>query len=150
MDLSNIKAPKGANKARKRKGRGQGSGLGKTAGKGQKGQKARSGGSIKAGFEGGQMPLQRRIPKSGFTNIHAKVYGVVNVSTLERAFEVGEEVSYETLVAKRLVPRHVDGIKVLGHGDLSKKLVVKADKVSKSAVEKIGQAGGSVEVFGGQ
>ena len=150
MDLSNIIAPKGANKTRKRKGRGQGSTLGKTAGKGEKGQKARSGGSIKAGFEGGQMPLQRRIPKQGFTNIHAKSYGVVNVSTLDRAFEDGEEVSYETLVAKRLIRRHVDCVKVLGQGELTKKLTVKADKVSKSAVEKIGKAGGSVEVIGGE
>jgi len=150
MDLSSLKAPKGANKNRKRKGRGQGSGLGKTAGKGHKGQKARSGGQIKAGFEGGQMPLQRRLPKQGFVNIHAKLYGVVNVSTLERAFEEGEEVNFDSLVAKRLIKRHSDAIKVLGNGTLSKKLVVKADKISASAIEKISAAGGTVEVLGGK
>jgi large subunit ribosomal protein L15 len=149
MDLSTLKAPKGANRNRKRKGRGQGSTLGKTAGKGHKGQKARSGGQVKAGFEGGQMPLQRRLPKQGFTNIHAKLYGVVNVSTLERAFEEGEEVSFETVAAKRLIKKHADGLKVLGQGTLSKKLVVKAAKVSASAQEKISAAGGTVEVIGG-
>ncbi len=149
MDLSNLKAPKGANRDRKRKGRGQGSTLGKTAGKGHKGQKARSGGQIKAGFEGGQMPLQRRLPKQGFYNVHARVYGVVNVSTLEHAFADGEEVTFDALVAKRLIKRHADGLKILGQGNLTKKLTVKADKISASALEKISAAGGTVEVIGG-
>lgn len=149
MDLSNLKAPKGANRDRKRKGRGQGSTLGKTAGKGHKGQKARSGGQVKAGFEGGQMPLQRRLPKTGFYNVHARVYGVVNVSTLETAFADGEEVTFDALVAKRLIKRHADGLKILGQGNLTKKLTVKADKISASALEKINAAGGTVEVIGG-
>lgn len=149
MFLNTIQASEGSRKKAKRVGRGIGCTLGKTCGRGHKGQKARSGGFHKVGFEGGQMPLQRRLPKQGFTNIHAKVYGVVNVSTLERAFEEGEEVSFETVAAKRLIKKHADGLKVLGQGTLSKKLVVKAAKVSASAQEKISAAGGTVEVIGG-
>lgn len=149
MSLNNLKPPKGATKNRKRKGRGQGSTLGKTSGKGQKGQKSRSGGKIKPGFEGGQMPLQRRVPKIGFTNINAKKIGVVNVSKLDEFFEDGDTVNKETLVEKRLVRKNIDGVKILGQGDLSKKLNVQVYKASESAQTKITGAGGTIEVLGG-
>lgn len=146
MDLSNLKPAIGSTKSRKRLGRGAGSGTGKTAGKGHKGQKARSGGSIKAGFEGGQMPLQRRLPKRGFTPLEKKVYALVNLRDLE-LFEAGTVVDFEALGHAGLVKTLGDGIKILGDGELTKALTVKAHKFSKSAVAKIEAAGGKAEVI---
>lgn len=146
MDLSNLKPALGSTKTRKRLGRGAGSGLGKTAGKGHKGQKARSGGSIKAGFEGGQMPLQRRLPKRGFTSLDKKVYSLVNLRDLE-LFEAGSVIDIEALALAGLVNKVIDGVKILGDGTLTKALTVKAHKFSKSAQEKIEAAGGKVEVL---
>lgn len=145
-DLGNLTPPKGATKKRKRVGRGQGSTLGKTSGKGQKGQKARSGGSIKPGFEGGQMPIARRLPKVGFRNPNAPDYSVVNVRDLEEYFEAGDTVDYAALRDRGLTQKKDDGVKVLGDGELTKAFNVKATKFSKSAVAKIEAAGGSVEV----
>ena len=146
MDLSNLKPALGSTKNRKRIGRGAGSGLGKTSGKGHKGQKARSGGSIKAGFEGGQMPLQRRLPKRGFTSLDKKVYTLVNLRDLE-LFEAGSVIDVEALALAGLVNKVVDGVKILGDGELTRALTVKAHKFSKSAQEKIEAAGGKVEVL---
>lgn len=146
MDLSNLKPAIGSTKSRKRIGRGAGSGTGKTAGKGHKGQKARSGGSIKAGFEGGQMPLQRRLPKRGFTPLVKKVYALVNLRDLE-LFDAGTVVDFEALGSAGLVKALGDGIKILGDGELTKALTVKAHKFSKSAVAKIEAAGGKAEVI---
>ena len=146
MDLSNLKPAVGSTKTRKRIGRGQGSGTGKTAGKGHKGQKARSGGSIKPGFEGGQMPMQRRLPKRGFTPLTKKVYALVNLRDLE-LFEAGSVVDLEVLTQSGLVNSVGDGVKILGTGDLTKALTVKAHKFSKSALEKIAAAGGKAEVI---
>ena len=146
MDLSNLKPAIGSTKNRKRIGRGPGSGTGKTAGKGHKGQKARSGGSVKAGFEGGQMPLQRRLPKRGFTPLHKKIYALVNLRDLE-LFEAGSVVDLEALGKAGLVKKLCDGVKILGDGEFSKALTVKAHKFSKSAVEKIEAAGGKAEVI---
>jgi large subunit ribosomal protein L15 len=145
MDLSNLQPALGSHRNRKRIGRGHGSGTGKTSGKGHKGQKARAGGSVKAGFEGGQMPLQRRLPKRGFTPLHRKEYALVNLRDLE-LFEAGSVVDLEALGKAGLVGQLKDGIKILGDGDLSKALTVKAHKFSKSAEEKIAAAGGTVEV----
>lgn len=146
MDLSNLQPAYGSTKNRKRIGRGHGSGTGKTAGKGHKGQKARSGGSVKAGFEGGQMPLQRRLPKRGFTPLAKKVYSLVNLRDLE-VFEAGSIVDLAAFGRAGLVNEIVDGIKVLGDGELTKALTVQAHKFSKSAQEKIEAAGGKVEVL---
>jgi len=146
MDLSNLKPAIGSTKNRKRIGRGKGSGTGKTAGKGHKGQKARSGGSIKAGFEGGQMPLQRRLPKRGFTPLNKKVYALVNLGDLAN-FEGGSVVDAEALTSVGLIGNICDGIKVLGDGEISAALTVKAHKFSKSAVAKIEAAGGKAEVI---
>lgn len=146
MDLSNLKPAVGSTRTRKRIGRGQGSGTGKTAGKGHKGQKARSGGSIKPGFEGGQMPMQRRLPKRGFTPLTKKVYALVNLRDLE-LFEAGSVVDLEVLTQSGLVNSIGDGVKILGTGELSKALTVKAHKFSKSAQEKIAAAGGKAEVI---
>jgi len=146
MDLSNLKPALGSTKTRKRLGRGAGSGLGKTSGKGHKGQKARSGGSIKAGFEGGQMPLQRRLPKRGFTSLDKKVYALVNLRDLEQ-FEAGSVIDIEALALAGLVNKIIDGVKILGDGELTKTLTVQAHKFSKSAQEKIEAAGGKVEVI---
>lgn len=146
MDLSNLKPALGSTKSRKRIGRGAGSGLGKTSGKGHKGQKARSGGSIKAGFEGGQMPLQRRLPKRGFTSLDKKVYALVNLRDLE-LFEAGSVIDVEALALAGLVNKVIDGVKILGDGELTKALTIKAHKFSKSAQEKIEAAGGKVEVI---
>ena len=146
MDLSNLQPALGSHRNRKRIGRGHGSGTGKTAGKGHKGQKARSGGSIKAGFEGGQMPLQRRLPKRGFNPLSRKEYALVNLRDLE-LFEAGSVVDIEALGKAGLVGQLKDGIKILGDGDLSKALTVKAHKFSKSAQEKIAAAGGTAEVL---
>jgi large subunit ribosomal protein L15 len=146
MDLSNLKPAVGSTKTRKRIGRGAGSGTGKTAGKGHKGQKARSGGSIKPGFEGGQMPMQRRLPKRGFTPLTKTVYALVNLRDLE-LFEAGSVVDLEALTQSGLVNSIGDGIKILGAGELTKALTVKAHKFSKSALEKIEAAGGKAEVI---
>ena len=141
-----LHAIPGANKAVTRKGRGIGSGNGKTAGFGSKGQKARSG--VKhAGFEGGQMPLARRLPKVGFNNIFATQYAIVNVADLEAAFNAGDVVDTEALKAKGLVKKTLDGVKVLGNGELTKALTVKAAAYSASAKEKIEKAGGKAEVM---
>ena len=144
MDLNTLKPALGSTKDRKRIGRGTGSGHGKTATKGHKGQKARSGGSIKAGFEGGQMPLQRRLPKRGFTPLERVEYSVVNLSQLD-VFESGAEVDTAALVAKGLVKGTNCPLKILGNGDITKSLKVAACKFSQSAKEKIVAAGGSVE-----
>jgi len=144
MELSNLKPKKGARHAKKRVGRGPGSGHGKTSGRGEKGQKSRSGYSGKRGFEGGQMPLHRRLPKRGFTNIFKTDYAVVNVSDLER-FDNGVSVDEAMLRQAGLVKGSHDGVKVLGDGELSKKLTVSATKFSKSAKEIIEKAGGTVQ-----
>lgn len=132
--------------ARKRVGRGPGSGLGKTSGRGQKGQNARSGGGVRPGFEGGQTPLARRLPKRGFTNINRKEYAVVNVEDLNR-FEDGTVVTPALLKEVGLVSKELNGVKILGNGELTKKLNVTAAKFSKSAVEAIEKAGGKAEVL---
>ena len=144
MELSNLKPKKGSRHAKKRVGRGPGSGHGKTAGRGEKGQKSRSGFSRQPGFEGGQMPLHRRLPKRGFTNIFKKEYAVVNLSDLER-FDNGATVDEATLRQAGLVKGRNDGVKVLGYGELSKKLTVSATKFSKTAKEAIEKAGGSCQ-----
>lgn len=146
MDLSNLQPAPGSTKNKKRIGRGPGSGAGKTAGKGHKGQKARSGGSIKPGFEGGQMPLQRRLPKRGFTSLAKKVYSLVNLRDLDQ-FESGSIVDLETLGQAGLVRDIKDGVKILADGELSKALTVQAHKFSKAAAEKIEAAGGKAEVL---
>ena len=146
MKLYELQPASGSVKDVKRIGRGHGSGSGKTAGKGHKGQKARSGGSIRPGFEGGQMPLQRRMPKRGFNNIFATEYATVNVSALEERFEAGATVDAEALKACGLVKDAKDGIKILGNGELTKSLTVKAAKFTASAQEKIEKAGGKAEV----
>jgi len=145
MKLHELKPAKGATKERKRKGRGVGSGNGKTAGRGNKGQLSRSGGSARPGYEGGQMPLHRRLPKRGFTNIFKKEIAVVNVRDLER-FEAGTIVDQGALVRSGLLKGSYDGIKLLGNGDISVPLTVKFDAISRTAKEKIEAAGGSVEV----
>ncbi len=144
MELNNLKPKKGARHAKKRVGRGPGSGHGKTSGRGEKGQKSRSGYSGKRGFEGGQMPLHRRIPKRGFTNIFKTDYAVVNVSDLER-FDNGASVDENTLRAAGLVKGAHDGVKILGDGELSKSLSVSATKFSKTAREIIEKAGGTCQ-----
>ena len=146
MRIHELKKPEGSTKAPKRIGRGQGTGQGTTAGRGMNGQNSRSGGGVRLGFEGGQMPLYRRLPKRGFTNKWAKEYAEVNVKDLNR-FEDGTEVDLGVLLAAGLVGKQLDGLKVLGNGELSKKLTVKAEKFSKSAVEKIEKAGGKAEVI---
>lgn len=144
MDLNTLRPALGSTKDRKRIGRGTGSGHGKTATKGHKGQKARSGGSIKAGFEGGQMPLQRRLPKRGFTPLERVEYSVVNLAQLD-VFEADAEVDAAALAAKGLIKSTNCLVKILGNGDITKSLKVAATKFSQSAKEKIVAAGGSVE-----
>jgi large subunit ribosomal protein L15 len=146
MELHDLKPAPGAKRGRKRVGRGPGSGSGKTAGKGHKGQKSRSGYSRRYGFEGGQMPLVRRLPKRGFTNIFRVEFQVINLRDLERVFADGDAVSPEALLEKGLVRRSAQPIKVLGDGDLTKKLVVQAHKFSAAARTGIEKAGGSCEV----
>ncbi len=146
MNLSQLKPIEGSRKKRKRVGRGPGSGHGKTSCKGHKGQNARSGGGVRRGFEGGQMPLARRLPKRGFRNIFKKEYAEVNVSSLER-FESASIVTPEELIKIGLVKKVGDGIKILGKGDLKKSLIVKAHQFSESAAEKIQSAGGKAEVI---
>lgn len=147
MKLFELQPASGSSKAPKRKGRGVGTGNGKTAGKGHKGQNARAGGGVRPGFEGGQMPLYRRIPKRGFNNkIFKKVFAEVNISALN-AFEDGAEVTSEVLIEKGLVKKVVDGVAILGNGELTKKLTVKAARFTKTASEKIEAAGGKAEVI---
>lgn len=145
MKLHELKPAEGSRKARKRVGRGIGSGHGKTAGRGHKGQNARSGGGVRPGFEGGQNPLYRRLPKRGFNNPFRKEYTIINVDTLNR-FEDGTHVTPELLIEKGIVKNVRHGIKVLGDGELKVKLTVSAHKFSQSAVEKIEAAGGKTEV----
>ena len=145
MQIHELPPAPGSNKPSKRVGRGHGSGNGKTAGKGHKGQKARSGGGVRIGFEGGQMPLARRIPKRGFKNIFAKEYTIVNVGTLNEKFEANDVVDAATLFEKGIVKQVAkDGIKVLGDGELTKALVVDVAKLTASAKAKIEAAGGKV------
>lgn len=146
MRLHELKIAEGSTKAPKRVGRGQGTGQGKTAGRGMNGQNSRSGGGVRLGFEGGQMPLYRRLPKRGFTNHFAKEYAEINVKDLNR-FEDGTVVDCAALLEAGLVKQVKDGVKVLGNGELTKKITVKAEKFSKSAVEKIETAGGKAEVL---
>lgn len=146
MKLHELKPAEGSRKKRNRVGRGIGSGNGKTSGRGQKGQNARSGGGVRLGFEGGQTPLFRRLPKRGFTNINRKEYQIVNLETLNR-FEDGTEVTPQLLLETGVVSKLKAGIKVLGKGKLEKKLTVKANKFSASAKEAIEAAGGTAEVI---
>lgn len=148
MKLHELKPAAGSKKAPKRVGRGTGSGLGRNAGKGEKGQNARSGGGVRPGFEGGQMPLYRLLPKRGFKNFNRKVYETINVESLN-VFEDGTEITPELLFETKLLKKNKAkaGIKILGDGELEKKLTVKAHKFTKSAVEKIENAGGSVETI---
>ena len=144
MKLDEL-SPAVEKQTRRRVGRGIGSGLGKTSGKGHKGQKARSGGGVRRGFEGGQTPLYRRLPKRGFTNIHAKNYVEVTLTMLNKS--KAEEVTAETLLAENIISKVNDGIVILGTGSLEKKLTVKAKRFTKSAAEKIESAGGKTEVI---
>ena len=146
MNLHELSPAAGSNTKAYRKGRGAGSGNGKTAGRGHKGQWARSGGGVRPGFEGGQMPLVRRLPKRGFNNIFAKNYAELNVCQLN-ALEDGAEVTFETLVAAGLVAKKFDGVRILGKGELTKKLNVKVDGITAAAKEKIEAAGGKAEVI---
>ncbi len=145
MKLHELSPAEGSVKAKFRKGRGPGSGNGKTAGKGHKGQNARSGGGVRPGFEGGQLPLYRKLPKRGFHNKFATKYAIINVSELNR-FEDGETVNLEVLMEKGLVSKAFDGLKVLANGELTKKLTVEAKVFSATAKEKIEAAGGKAEV----
>lgn len=148
LKLNNLGAPKGANRDKKRRGRGTGSGQGKTGGRGHKGQKARSGGGIPAWFEGGQMPLNRRLPKRGFTNIFKKTFQLVNIDELEAVFETGAKIDGEALAKAGLV-KHMDRpIKLLGRGKVEKSLQIEVAKASKTAVAAVEAAGGSVTVKG--
>ncbi|GAA0470273.1 50S ribosomal protein L15 [Alkalibacillus silvisoli] len=146
MKLHELKRAEGSRKKRNRVGRGMATGNGKTSGRGHKGQKARSGGNVRPGFEGGQMPLYQRLPKRGFTNINRKDYTIVNLDTLNR-FEEGTEVTPELLLESGSISKIKAGVKVLGNGSLDKKLTVKADKFSASAKEAIEAAGGQTEVI---
>ncbi|MBN1778063.1 MAG: 50S ribosomal protein L15 [Clostridiales bacterium] len=145
MKLHELQPAAGSTTSPKRLGRGTGSGLGKTSGKGHKGQNARSGGGVRPGFEGGQMPLTRRVPKKGFTNIFSTEYATVNVGKLD-IFKNGSVVTAEKLREAGLIKKTMAGVKILGGGELTKKLTVKAAKFSKSAVEKIETLGGKAEV----
>lgn len=147
MKLHELSPAPGSVKERKRIGRGAASGQGKTAGKGHKGQKARSGSGAHIGFEGGQMPLQRRIPKRGFNNIFAKEIATVNVAAIDKKFDDGATVTIEALVESGLVKKALDGVKVLGQGEITKKLTVQANAFSASAKAKIEAAGGKAEVI---
>ncbi len=148
LKLNNLGAPKGANRDKKRRGRGPGSGQGKTGGRGHKGQKARSGGGVPAWFEGGQMPLNRRLPKRGFTNIFKKSYQLVNLDELDARFEAGTKIDTEALAKAGLV-RHLDKpVKLLARGKVEKSLQIEVAKASKAAVAAVEAAGGSVTVTG--
>ncbi len=145
MDLSNLKPPKGAKHSKKRVGRGHGSGQGTQAGRGHKGAKSRSGFKRKVGFEGGQMPLKRRVPKRGFHNPFRVEYAVVNLDTLGERFDAGTVVTLDLLRERRLVPASADRVKVLGRGEISKGLTVRVHKFSEEAAKKIAAAGGAAE-----
>jgi large subunit ribosomal protein L15 len=148
MKLEDLRPTPGAVKSPKRVGRGYASGIGgHTSSRGHKGQKSRSGGKVRPGFEGGQMPLVRRIPKRGFTNFNSKVFNILNLSDLDKLFEANEEVSLKVLIERKIVKNVRDGIKILGNGEITKPLIVKVDAISKSAKEKIENAGGKVEVI---
>ena len=146
MKLHELSPAAGSVKSSYRKGRGPGSGNGKTTGKGHKGQNARSGGGVRLGFEGGQLPLYRKLPKRGFKNRFATHYAIVNVGTLNAKFENGETVNLEVLMNKGIITKALDGLKVLGNGELTKTLTVEAAIFSQSAKEKIEAAGGKAEV----
>ncbi len=145
MKLNELRPAEGSVKASFRKGRGPGSGNGKTAGKGHKGQNARSGGGVRPGFEGGQLPLYRKLPKRGFHNKFSTVYAIVNVDTLEHKFNDGDTVNLEILLSKGILRKSYDGLKVLGQGELTKKLTVQATVFSAAAKEKITAVGGQAE-----
>ena len=147
MKIHELSPAPGSNRPVKRIGRGPASGQGKTAGKGHKGQKARAGRGMNPGFEGGQMPLQRRLPKRGFNNIFAKEIAIVNIAALDAAFEDGAVLDSAALIEKGLVKKELDGIKVLAHGELTKKFTVKAHAFSAEAKAKIEAAGGTAEVI---
>lgn len=147
MKLHELAPAAGSKKSVKRIGRGAASGQGKTAGKGHKGQKARAGRGMRPGFEGGQMPLQRRVPKRGFNNIFAKEIAAVNVSALDKAFKDGATVTVDALIEKGLIKKALDGVKILGNGEISKKLTVQVNSFSESAKQKIEAAGGKAEVI---
>lgn len=146
MKLHELRPAEGSTKKAKRKGRGTATGQGKTAGRGQGGQNSRSGGGVRVGFEGGQMPLSRRLPKRGFHNKFSKQYAIVSLDNLNR-FEDGTEVTPELLIQEGIIKKELDGVKILANGELNKKLTVRVQKVSKSAAEKIEAAGGKVEVI---
>ena len=147
MRLEDLRPTPGAMKEKKRRGRGPGSGLGKTSGRGHKGQKARGSSKVEPWFEGGQTPLHRRLPKRGFKNFNKKYYAVVNLRTLEERFQEGEEVTPEVLLERGIIKKLMDGVKILGDGEITKPLIVKAHAFSKSAKEKIEKVGGKVEVI---
>ncbi|MBA3538537.1 MAG: 50S ribosomal protein L15 [Deltaproteobacteria bacterium] len=148
MSLHNLKPNPGATKVKKRLGRGRGSGTGKTSGKGVKGQKARPGHhGARLAFEGGQVPMARRIPKRGFKNPNRIEAFPINVSTLEKIFNAGDEISLETLRAKGLVPKLVEFVKILGEGDITKRFVIKAQAISAIAKDKVEKAGGTIEIL---
>lgn len=147
MKLHELSPAQGARKTAKRIGRGIASGQGKTAGKGHKGQGARAGKGVRPGFEGGQMPLQRRVPKRGFINIFKKQIAAVNVAALEQSFEDGAAVTVDALLEKGLIKKALDGVKILGGGEISKKLTVRVNAYSESAKRKIEAAGGKAEVI---
>ena len=147
MKLHELSPAAGSKKEVKRIGRGAGSGQGKTAGKGHKGQKARAGRGMRPGFEGGQMPLQRRVPKRGFVNIFGEEFSIVNVSALDQSFEDGAVVDIDALIEKGLVKKVLDGVKILGNGEISKKLTVQVNAYSEAAKQKIEAAGGKAEVI---
>ena len=147
MKLHELKPAEGSRKNRNRVGRGIGSGNGKTSGRGHKGQKARSGGGVRPGFEGGQMPIYRRLPKRGFKNIWAKKYAEVNVETLEKKFDNGETVDPVALIERGVLKNVWDGVRILGNGELTKKLKVVANGCTKTAAEKIKAAGGTIELI---
>lgn len=146
MRLNELSPPKRSRKSRKRVGRGVGSGTGKTAGRGSNGQNSRSGGGVRPGFEGGQMPLHRRLPKRGFTNIFKKNYSILNISDLSR-FESGSTVDGAVLLREGLIKGRFDGIKLLGNGEINYPLTIKLNKISKQARKKIEDADGNIEVL---
>lgn len=147
MKLHELSPAEGSKKEAKRVGRGHGSGQGKTAGKGHKGQKARAGKGVRPGFEGGQMPLQRRVPKRGFNNIFATEYAIVNLSTLNDRFEDGATVDAQALIDAGVIKKALDGVKILGKGEITKAITVKVTAISEAAKTKIEAAGGKVEVL---
>jgi large subunit ribosomal protein L15 len=146
IHIGSLRPPKGATTSRKRRGQGMGTGLGKTAGRGNKGQRSRSGSRLRRGFEGGQMPLQRRLPKRGFTNIFKKQFAIVNLGDLE-GFGPEEKITPELLAARGVIKKAGDGLRVLGNGELKAPLKIAAHHFSKSALEKIQKAGGTAEVI---